>query len=287
VKIGLSTYSLFRAIKSKEMDVLEAIQWIADNGGEHVEIVPMGFDLEDNPDLIDAIRERAQEIGIGISNYAIGANFITQDQDAYEKEVERVMKQVDIAHQLGVKSMRHDVAWRPIPETGIMNFETDLPQLVTACQRIADYAAGHGITTNVENHGYYVQASDRVQRLVELVNRPNFKTILDVGNFMCADEDPVISVKKNLPYTSMIHLKDFYLRPSRQNPGEGWFQTAGGNYLRGAIVGQGDMDMRTILGLVKESGYDGYFSLEFEGMEDCILGSKIGLDNARRLWEEV
>jgi inosose dehydratase len=287
MKLGLSTYSLSRAIQAKQMDVLQAIQWIKNNGGEHVEIVPVGFSLDDNPALIDAIREKARKIHIDISNYAIGANFITDDQDAYEREIERVMRQVDIAHRLGIKSMRHDVAWRPIPESGIMNFEADLPRLVEACQQIADYAAQYGMTTNVENHGFYVQASDRVQRLVELVNRPNFKTILDIGNFMCVDQDPVVSVKKNLPYAFMIHLKDFYLRPAHQNPGEGWFRTAGDNYLRGAIVGQGDMDMRTILSLIKKFGYNGYISLEFEGMEDCLAGSKIGLDNARRIWEEV
>jgi len=26
--------------------------------------------------------------------------------------------------------------------------------------------------------------------------------------------------------------------------------------------------------------------VEFEGMEDCQVGSKIGMDNVRRLWDE-
>jgi sugar phosphate isomerase/epimerase len=86
----------------------------------------------------------------------------------------------------------------------------------------------------------------------------------------------------------LIHLKDFYFRPYDQPPGGGdWFRTAHGNYLRGAIVGHGDIDIRRIVKLVKASGYDGYITVEFEGMEDCKLGSKIGMDNLRRLWEEV
>ena len=51
VKIGLSTYSLLNALKSGEMTVLDAIAWIAENGGEHMEIVPYGFTLVDNPEL--------------------------------------------------------------------------------------------------------------------------------------------------------------------------------------------------------------------------------------------
>lgn len=287
MKIGLSSYSLFSALKSGEMTIVEAIQWTRDHGGEHIEIVPLGFNFDENPRLVEAIVQKAEEAGIDISNYAIGANFISDDDKSYEAEIERVKKEVEIANRLGVKLMRHDVAWRQINETSIKQFEEDLPRLVSACREIADYAAQFGITTSVENHGFFIQASDRVQRLIQLVDRPNFKTTMDIGNFMCVDEDPVSAVKKNLPFASMIHLKDFYLRPSHENPGEGWFQTTAGNYLRGAIVGHGDIPIRKILKIIKESGYDGYVSIEFEGMEDCKKGSRIGMDNARRFLEEV
>jgi sugar phosphate isomerase/epimerase len=57
--------------------------------------------------------------------------------------------------------------------------------------------------------------------------------------------------------------------------------------LRGAIVGHGDIDMWKVIEIVKRSGYDGYVSIEFEGMEDCRLGSRIGMENARRIWDAV
>src|SRR3712207_8560418 len=41
----------------------------------------------------------------------------------------------------------------------------------------------------------------------------------------------------NLPYASIVHFKDFYIRPADTDPGEGWFRSRGGKYLRGAIVG--------------------------------------------------
>lgn len=287
MKFGISSYSLYRSMQSKEMTILDVIQWIADQGGKHVEIVPsLGFEIEEDPGLIDAIREKASQAEIDISNYAIGANFITKTEKEYEDEIGRVMKQVDIANRLGVKLMRHDVAWRPMNETSIGQFDEDLERLANACRHIADYAAQYGITTSVENHGYFVQASERVQRLIHEVNRPNFKTTLDIGNFMCADEESVAAVKRNISYASMVHLKDFYIRPSYKNPGEGWFRTQSGNYLRGAIVGQGDIDMREVIKVIKNSGYDGYISIEFEGMEECKAGTKIGLDNAQRLWNE-
>ncbi len=287
MKLGLSSYSLSRAIQDGQMTILEAIRWIAAHGGEHIEIVPIGFDLLQNSALIDDIVNEAQASGIAISNYAVGNNFITDNEEQLAERVAELKRHVDIASRLGVKLMRHDVASRPIPETTIQQFEQDLPLLVQASREIADYAAQYGITTSVENHGYYIQAADRVQRLVREVDRPNFKTTLDIGNFMCVDENSVVSLKKNLPYASIVHLKDFYWRPSYQDPGEGWFKTAAGNYLRGAITGHGDIDMREVLRVIKHSGYDGYISIEFEGMEDCQLGSRIALANIRRLWNEI
>lgn len=288
MKLGLSSYSLFGALNSKEITIIEAIQWVADQGGEHIELVPnLGFDFDENPELIDEIRRKASEVGIEISNYAIGANFITKSEEDFQTEIARVKKEVDIANRLGVKFMRHDVASRPTSETTIKQFELDLPKLAAACREIADYADKYGITTSVENHGYYIQASDRVQSLINHVDRPNFKTTLDVGNFLCVDEDPVAAVKKNIAYASVVHFKDFFYRPSHLNPGAGWMHTTSGNFIRGTIVGHGDINMREVIKVIKESGFNGYISVEFEGMEECKQASKIGMDNVRRLWDEA
>lgn len=287
MKLGLSSYSLNGAIRSGELTIVDAVRWVAEQGGEHIEIVPIGFSLIDDPDLADRIRQTAEEVGIELSGYLIGANFVTDSEEEFRARVDTVLRHVDIAARLGVTRMRHDAASRPIEDTSIRRFEEDLPKIAEACRTIADYAAARGITTSVENHGFYVQAADRVQRLIHAVDRANFRTTLDVGNFLCVDEDPVASVRKNVPYAAMVHLKDFYRRSSYLNPGEGWFRSSGGNYLRGAIVGQGDLDMREILRTIRSAGYDGYVSVEFEGMEECRKASRIALDNARRLWAEA
>lgn len=285
MKLGVSSYSLLGAMQSGEMDILGAIDWVADQGAEHIEIVPIGFELAGNPELTDAIREKAQARGIDISNYAIGANFATETEEAYEAEIKRVMAEVDVAARLGVKRMRHDVA--NSSDLSIGNFYRELDRLAAACARIADHAAQYGIVTSVENHGYFIQNSDRVQILVNKVDRPNFRTTLDIGNFMCTDEESVSAVKNNISFASMVHVKDFYLRPSYKNPGEGWFKTASGNHLRAAIVGHGDIDMQEVFRVIKQSGYDGYISLEFEGLEECKQATKIGLANIRRYWDEA
>lgn len=285
MKLGLSSYSLYGAMQAGRMTILDSIRYVAEQGGEHIEIVPLGFDLIAEPELADQIREEAARAGIAVSNYAIGANFLKEDEQGYRQEIERVKQHVDVANRLGVKLMRHDVASRPIPEATLNHYIDDLPMLVEACQEVADYAAQYGITTSVENHGYYVQGSDRVLTLVERVNRDNFRTTLDIGNFLCVDEDPTVAVRKSIAYASMVHVKDFYYRPSKVKTGDGWFRTAGGNHLRGSVVGHGDLDMHEILKTIKQSGYSGFVSIEFEGKEDCEWASKVGMDNVRKIWD--
>jgi len=287
MKFGISSYSLFKAMKESHLDIIQAIDWMAENGAQHVEIVPgLGFDIEE-PGLIERIKDKAAAVGITISSYAVGGNLISESEEDYEAELKKILRHVDLANQLGVKRMRHDAASRPPRESTIERFELDLPRLVSGCRTIADYAKPFGMITSIENHGYHVQASDRVLRLVREVDRENFKVTMDVGNFMCADEDSLAAVKKVIPFASMVHLKDFYLRPADQNPGKGWFSTISGNYLRGAILGHGDMNLRGILKAIKKAGYDEYASIEFEGIEECRMGSSISLENAIRIWDEV
>jgi sugar phosphate isomerase/epimerase len=139
MRIGVSIYSLCKEIESGRMDVLDVIEWIAQEGGEHVEIVPIGFDLHSSPELIDRIIDKARQTGIEISNYAVGGNLIVDSDEAFEREIARLKKDVDIAHRLGVKRMRHDVASHP--DTSIRHFNERLSRLAEGCRIIADYAS--------------------------------------------------------------------------------------------------------------------------------------------------
>jgi sugar phosphate isomerase/epimerase len=87
-------------------------------------------------------------------------------------------------------------------------------------------------------------------------------------------------------YAFHVHAKDFHFKSGMMpDPGEGWFRSRGGNWLRGAIVGHGDVPVLPCLAVLKRAGYDGTVSLEFEGMEDPILGITIGYNNLKRFVE--
>lgn len=290
MELGFSTYCLEKELSEGSMTLLDVMDWAKEQNCRHIELVPYGYSLIDNHELADRAKAKAEELGLILSNYALPANFVQPDKAAFEAEVQRLIGHVDLLRRMGISSLRHDVTAFTIPheEASISHFVRSLPLIVEGSRRIADYAARFGIVTNIENHGWAVQHCDRVQQVLQAVDRPNFKTVLDIGNFLCVDESPLVGVAKNLPYASIVHLKDFYVRPSGQYPGGGrWFRTVGGHYLRGSIFGHGDLPLRDIIGMIKSSGYDGYLTLEFEGMEDNRSAVEIGLANIRRLWDEA
>jgi sugar phosphate isomerase/epimerase len=291
VQLGFSSYSFYQRLSGGSMSLLDVIDWVADNGGQHLELAavyPAADSPVPTPDsasaFVEAVRDRSAARGIPLSSLAIGARFDLESEVA--SEIRRVKDWIDLAGRLGIARLRHDVVPHAVvPGDDSVAFEAVLPAVVQACREIADYAADQGVTTSIENHGFFVQSSERVRRIVHAVDRPNFRTTLDVGNFLCVDEDPVTAVAANLPYAMVVHLKDFYVRPAAFAAPDGWFASRGGRHLRGAIVGEGDIDMPAVVGAIRASGFDGFVAIEFEGLEDCLIGCARGLATARRLWE--
>ncbi|MDL2233328.1 sugar phosphate isomerase/epimerase [Ruminococcaceae bacterium OttesenSCG-928-L11] len=284
MKIGLSSYSMYGAMRSGEMSFLDIIQWIADNGADHMEVVSFMGDFLEDESLVKAVAEKTQQLGLRVSAYCTGVNVLAKD-DA-EAQFDLAFKHIDVAHKMGSKVMRCDLtSWdRPREEMGIDFFEKDLPALIEGSRRLADYAKQYDMIITAENHGMYMNGGERVRRLITGVDRDNYRCTLDVGNALCVDENPLVCIENLLPFAVAVHFKDFYIRRDADSVGEGFFITTPRGYLlRGAIVGHGDVDVALIAKTIRESGYDGDLAVEFEGLEDCKTGSRIGMDNLRRL----
>ena len=288
ITFGFSSYSFHSKLSTGEMTLPQVIEWVAASEGEHLELAVLGDDadspipsISSDPTYVDQIRAAAETAGVPLTSLAIGADLSTGDP----QQIERVTKYVDLAERLGITRMRHDV----VPHAGHEGddtplFEQVLPSIVAASKEIAQYAATKGITTSLENHGFFVQSAERVRRIIHAVDEPNFLTTLDVGNFVCVDESPEVSVAQNIPYAMVVHFKDFYLRPADAAPGAGWFRSRGGKHLRGAVVGNGDIDLRAVARAIKESDFTGFAAIEFEGWEDCLLGCERGIAYAKSLF---
>lgn len=279
MKTCVSSYSFGGYINNDKLGYLGIIDKAKEIGFDGIEYAEGGFIGE--ADSAKKIKEHCEEVGIDVVALAVGANFLKSD---LKDEIKRVCGLVDYAYNMGAKMMRHDVTGGyPGNIKHSRGYDNALPKLAEACREIAKYAEQKGIKTMTENHGYFSQDAQRVEKLINTVAHDNFGALVDIGNFMCADEDPTVSVGIMAPYAIHVHAKDFHFKSGMEfDPGEGWFRTRAGNYLRGAIVGHGDGKAFQSLQILKRSGYDGYVTVEFEGMEDNLRGISVGLSNIKR-----
>ncbi len=287
MKVAVSSYSFSQAIRDGRLTLKECIAKAKEIGFEAIEFVDFNVTstLPEGMTMMEYAKELRAEcdrVGIAVTNFTIGADF--QNRDTAE-EVARVKEMVDIAEAFGATGMRHDVASGAKP---YQSFDHALPKIADGVRQVAEYAASKGIKTMSENHGFFAQDALRVEKLINTVNHPNYGWLIDMGNFTCADENPAISVGIGAPYAFYVHAKDFIIKPADgPNPGKFFFQSRNGNYLRGTIVGQGNVPVKHCLIALKKAGYDGYVAIEFEGMEDCLLALEAGCENLKRYIAEI
>jgi L-ribulose-5-phosphate 3-epimerase len=294
MKLGLSSYSFRPMLADGRLQVETLFDWLSANAAEHLEIATFSFaeagkepayDFAADEEILRRIEAASGRTGIPVSGLCMGASFIGMTAAERQAQIEHVKRHVQLCHRLGARRLRHDVVPWSYRLTDTGEFEREFAGIVDACREIADFAATLGVVTSVEDHGFFMNSSERVLRLLHAVDHPNFRFTVDVGNFLCVDEDSHVATRRSLPHASFVHLKDFYVR--RTQPGPGWLKTLGGQFIRGAVFGYGDLDTRGLLESVVASGYDGFVSLEYEGNEPTLYGCEVGLGNVRRMLEEI
>lgn len=289
MKTSVSSYS-FRSMMIKYGDthltIIEKAKKLGYDAIEFTDLkVPEG---QTEIEFARAVKAEAQRVGIEISGYSVSADLLSGSGGDLEKEIERIKAKVDVAEALGTKLMRHDATFSFFNnERGYKGFINVLDRLARGCREITEYAKTKGIRTTVENHGFFCQDSDRVELLVNTVADENFGIQLDLGNFLCVDENPAIAVGRCAPYAFNLHIKDFIFKNGEEGcPDAAFMQTRGGNYIRGTVVGHGVVPIRQCIAIMKKAGYDGYVTLEFEGVEDLNFALQQGLINMKRFCEQ-
>ena len=279
MKICASTYS-FGRYRDKGIDFM--IEKAAELGFDGIEIVEGTFEGSDDVKVAEDVRRKCEEKGLAVASLCTGADLLYGSPDAQAK---RLCALADTTAAYGARVMRHDVCYGFRGEKTHRSYADAVEKIAPVCLEVTKYAESVGVVTCTENHGFFSQDSARVELLINAVGHDNFGALVDIGNFMCADEDPNFAVGVMAGYARHVHAKDFYLKSGSEiDPGEGWFRTRAGNYLKGPIIGHGDAHAAQSLGILKRAGYDGWISVEFEGMEDNLTGLKLGRDNIGRFW---
>ncbi len=282
MKIGVSSYSFSQYISTGKLDNVSVIAKAHEMGFDGIEYTTFLGMQEEKLDLALKLRREAERLGMDIPAYCVSADFICKTPESQRNVIDSLKFELDVAKTLGAPLMRHDVMWKL---ERFKSFDMALGDVVEAIRDVADYGKTLGIKTMFENHGTVLQDMDRVEKLYNAVSHDNFGMLVDIGNYLCTDQDNVKCVSRFASLASHVHLKDFKIHNFYDEvPNGSFFRTRERSYLIGVPVGEGDARALQCLEILKAQGYDGYLCIEYEGAEDCIQGVQRGL-NFYRNWE--
>ena len=270
MQIAVSMWSLHREFYSRRLDVVDFVKWAADAKADGVELLDVfwkDFDTE-GPKVLDVLEKTNLKVGA----YAVGNNFVIPDPEARAQQVRIITRGVDMAKYLNTKVVR--VFAGDLAE-GIA-FDAARGWIVAGLREAAAYAKEHGIILALENHGLLAGKGDQVQGLIADVGSTALKATIDTGNFLLVDEEPTDAVKILAPLAGHVHFKDF--RPANAEEAPSYPALSGKRFV-GTIIDEGVVDTREILRLLQDSGYRGWLSVEFEGLEEEKIGASRSIAN--------
>ena len=274
MKLAVSMYSYYRTVKDGAMDIPGFIREAKKIGANGVEL--LDFFYKDPEAERPAALEALKETGLPCPIFSIAQNFAKTSAEEREVQLGKIKFGVDEAGHFGsgvVRVFAGDVA------EGI-TFDQARAWIVEGLAKASVYAHDHGVKLALENHGTLAGRGDQVRGLIEDVRAMAGNDTLganpDTGNFLLVNQPSHEAIQEVAKYANMVHFKDF-----RHDP-EGIYTALNGEKYTGTAIGEGMVDLHACLSALKEAGFDGWLSMEYEGVEDPITAVPRSLANAKK-----
>ena len=279
MKLSISMWSVVSVVKAGQMDLRGFVEFAATqqaNGAQGVEL--LDYFWRDQAAELPQVKRQIADAGLALAVYSIGNDFFQPDPEVRRRQLEELKRGVDVANRLEVNTLR---VFSGNAKEGY-SLQDGLGWIVDGLAAGADYARTHGVTLALENHGLMAGRSDQVRQIIQSVNSPALRANLDTGNFLLVNQNPTDAARELADLVALVHLKDF--RKARPEETTHVYRGLDGTGFTGAVVGEGQVDLAAIVGILGKAGYQGWLSLEFEGAQDPLtIGVPHSLQAAQRL----
>jgi sugar phosphate isomerase/epimerase len=254
--LGLAAYSFrdyFRWAQGKAQPardhraswtMADFIDWCADHEVPGAELTSYYFPPDVDDAYLTGVKRHAFLRGVRVTGTAVGNNFALPKGPKLDAEIAATKLWIDRAAVMGAPHVRVFAGAKP---EGLSEEEA-FANCLAAYQECLDYAAGKGVFLGLENHGGIVAEPAALVRLVRAAKGPWAGINLDSGNFHT--EDPYADLALIAPYAVNVQLKTEIRRKG------------------GAAE---PADIPRIIQILRDAGYQGWFTLEYEGKADPFV----------------
>jgi sugar phosphate isomerase/epimerase len=204
-------------------------------------------------DRLETLAAAADRCGLTIVNIAFMNNFGVADDARRGDEEARTREWMTAAQRLGSRFLRTFAGWPEGPRAARW------PAMIAALRSVCREAERRGVRMVMENHnhGGFVQTAADATGILAEVGSPALGLLLDTGNYL----DGLASVTTTAARAWHVHAKFTRVAGDGRDPG---------------------IDHDAILALLRDAGYDGWVSVEYEGVESSRTAVPRALAYLRR-----
>lgn len=269
--IGVSSYSFWGFRRDHLRDLHTCLDHASRMGFDGFEILQRQLEKTDNATL-QKLKRHAFVNGLDLMGYSTHQGFLSPDKEKRQKNIDHTVECIEQAYALGIPTMRvnsgtwgtskdfNDLMAKRGIEDPLEGYteEDAYGWVIGAYEEILPVAEKCGVILGLENHWGLGVTPQGVRRVVEAVDSPWLRVTLDTGNFL---EDPYERLAMLAPDMVLLQAKTYF--------GGGVWYTL-------------ELDYPRIAEILREAGFGGYVSLEFEGREDPLTAIPKSLEVLRK-----
>lgn len=275
MKVSVSMYSLNKVIQEEGWSIVDFIAYAKEINLDGVEL--LDFYWKNEAEELEEVLATLRKNDLTVSAYDVTNNFVKESAEERALEVEKIQAGIRMAKKLGTNIVRVFCG----DLSGNLTYQDGQDWIVDGLKESAKLAETEGVFLAIENHGLLAGKSEQVEEIIHKVGSPYVRSTFDTGNFLLVHEASERAFDRLKDYIVHVHFKDFKEKDSSdQMKG---FRSTEGVELIGTIPGDGQVNLAYIVNGLKESGYNGWLSIEYEGFDDPQVANVEAVERLRKL----
>jgi sugar phosphate isomerase/epimerase len=268
MQIAVMGHCLNALLPAEVRTVENRVRVAAEAGITHVEPFGGTWPAEVDPrETAEVVRREGDRRDVSFP--AFGSNTrLGVPGDGGRAVLETLKREVEACEILGARVLTiAAIDAQPVDAaTGLsLPFERAIGGLLGPLRELAEHAAGRGVRIAVLNHCALVYLSWHQEWLVKLADHPAARAAFDPGNYLYyGGESPVEATRRLAPDAALVRIGDWRPRPEEAVRAD-WVKTGRLSLWESVPLGDGAVDHRHCLRLLREAGYDGIVSLKSPG----------------------
>ena len=278
MKVGITFYSFHQLLTGGKATLEECIDFCARERVETVDI--LAYYIKDPHADIPRIQRRLERAGLQLAAYGVGNNLCFEDAAKRKEHIEMIRSGIDTAAEFGAPLMR---VFGGSPHKG-QALERSLSLAVEGLRAVAAHAEKRKVILALENHGACPGTSAETLDVIRRVGSPAIKPLIDIGNFLGADQDPLEGVRELAPTCVHVHVKDYLLTDACDDADPNCGRSRSGRtfYRQTRAVGEGSVDLMGAFRILKAAGYSGSLAVEREGPDPSFEAAAASIRHTRK-----